>query len=152
MALIPADYSASLDRVGWIVAAALALAWVAWWVRRALRRRRGRLRVRRAVRGERAAERLLERAGFHIDARHPEPEGPVACDGVVHPITVRADLLVSRGERRYVAEVKTGASAPRLETAATRRQLLEYAVAYEVDGVLLIDMEQRAIREVEFPL
>ena len=71
---------------------------------------------------------------------------------MIHPIVVRADLLVSRGARRFVAEVKTGARAPRIETAATRRQLLEYAVAYDVDGVLLVDMEEHTISEVEFPM
>jgi len=141
-----------LNALGWIVAALLALAWGAWLVRRSLRRWRGRLRVRRAVRGEREAEQLLARAGYRIDVRQPQLEWPVECDGVVHSILLRADLLVSRGQRRYVAEVKTGTRAPSIETAATRRQLLEYAVAYEVDGVLLVDMEDHTIREVEFPL
>ncbi len=51
-----------------------------------------------------------------------------------------------------VAEVKTGERAPSLTTAATRRQLLEYAVAYGADGVLLVDPEAGAIREVDFAL
>ena len=138
--------------LGWIVAAALALAWLVWWARRGLRRWRQRRRLRRAVRGEREAERLLADAGYRVEARQPELEWPVICDGVVHPIVVRADLLVSRGGRRFVAEVKTGARAPRIETAATRRQLLEYAVAYDVDGALLVDMQTGTIREVEFRL
>ena len=141
-----------LDALGWIVALVLALAWVVWLLRRSLRRWRGRVRVRRAVRGERDAETLLARAGFRIDARQPELEWPIECDGVVHPIVVRADLLVSRGSRRFVAEVKTGERAPRIETAATRRQLLEYAIAYDVDGVLLVDMDAHTISEVEFPM
>jgi hypothetical protein len=139
-----------LDELGWILAAVFALAWAVWWVRRALRRWRGRTRVRRAVKGERAAESLLERAGYRIDERQPELEWPVQCGGVVHPIVLRADLLVSRGQYRYVAEVKTGERAPSISTAATRRQLLEYAVAYDVDGVLLVDMEARTINEIEF--
>jgi hypothetical protein len=53
---------------------------------------------------------------------------------------------------RYIAEVKTGRAAVRLDTAATRRQLLEYRVAFDVDGVLLVDAEAGEIRLVEFPL
>ena len=49
-----------------------------------------------------------------------------------------------------MAEVKTGISAPLLTNAATRRQLLEYCVAYQVDSVLLVDVDAQAIREVTF--
>ena len=35
--------------------------------------------------------------------------------------------------------------------AATRRQLMEYAIAYDVDGVLLVDMESEKVRRVAFP-
>lgn len=38
-----------------------------------------------------------------------------------------------------------------LATAATRRQLLEYLVAFEADGVLLVCPERGAIHRVEFP-
>ena len=34
---------------------------------------------------------------------------------------------------------------------ATRRQLLEYALAYDVDGVLLVDMTAGRLHQVEFP-
>jgi hypothetical protein len=51
-----------------------------------------------------------------------------------------------------VAEVKTGEVAPRLSTAATRRQLLEYRVAFDVDGVLLVCPERGTIQRVDFLL
>ena len=53
---------------------------------------------------------------------------------------------------RLVAEVKTGEAAPSLATAATRRQLLEYHVAFAVDGVLLVCPERGAIHRIEFSL
>ena len=65
---------------------------------------------------------------------------------------LRADLVVHGRGRRWVADVKTGAEAPRLTTQATRRQLLEYRVAYEVDGVLLVDMEEGVVHTVDFDL
>lgn len=72
-------------------------------------------------------------------------------DGRHRPVELRADYLVRRGSERFVAEVKTGRVAPCLATAATRRQLLEYRLAYAADGVLLVDMAQRRIHEVVFP-
>ena len=72
-------------------------------------------------------------------------------DGEATRIELRADYVVTRQGRRYVAEVKTGRVAPRIETASTRRQLLEYRHAFDVDGVLLVDADARRIHLVELP-
>ena len=64
----------------------------------------------------------------------------------------RADYLVARNVERYVAEVKTGRLAPRIDTATTRRQLLEYRLAFDVDGVLLVDAESAKVHRIVFPL
>lgn len=118
-----------------------------------LRTFRARRRSRRARAGEIAAEQLLERRGFTLVERQPRRELILEVDGREQRIELRADLIVARGRRRLVAEVKTGARAPRIETGATRRQLLEYLVAYqEVDGVLLVDVEAGRVREVVFPV
>jgi len=73
----------------------------------------------------------------------------VHADGEPMEVSLRADLLVTRNGRRYVAEVKTGRAAPRLDCAATRRQLLEYRIAFGVDGVLLVDAESDRVIVVE---
>lgn len=141
--------------IPWLVAgvalslALLQTARLAWLRRRPSRRSRRRLK--RALRGERDAERLLERLGFTIEARQQTTELSFRVDGEPAVATVRADLLVRRGDVRYVAEVKTGEVAPRIEHAATRRQLLEYSLAFDVDGVLLVEPEAGVVREVEFP-
>lgn len=135
-----------------ILGAALALHLVARAVGRWWRRLRARRRHARAVRGERAAERLLERLGYAICARQAATTWAVTCDDEVHEVPLRADLVVERDGQRFVAEVKTGRVAPRLGTAATRRQLLEYRVAYDVDGVLLVDAEAGRVMRVDFRL
>lgn len=123
---------------------------------RALRRRNAsrsaKRRARHAVEGERAAEEVLADAGYDIVDRQPRRQWSLICNGEALGIELRADLLAEREGRRYVVEVKTGVSAPQLANSSTRRQLLEYRVAYEVDAALLVDMEQRCITEVEFPL
>ncbi len=139
-----------MDRVGWILSALLAFGWAVWLAWRRWRRWRRTWRTRRAFRRERDAARVLERAGYRIDAIQPVLAWRVWVDDEPREIELRADYLVSRDGCSYVAEVKTGQRAPRVETAATRRQLLEYAVAYETDGVLLVDMERRAINQVQF--
>jgi hypothetical protein len=136
--------------------AAVLLLVAAFWLARRWRAWHGSLEARRRserfLRGEWEAERLLEKLGFEVVARQVGIEWAIACDGEEHPVELRADLVVERDGRRYVAEVKTGLSAPLLTNAATRRQLLEYCVAYEVDSVLLVDVEADRVREVTFPL
>lgn len=116
----------------------------------ALDRWRALRRLRRGARAERLAAHLLSRAGYRVLDAQLEHEWAVHCDGEPITIALRADYLVERDSRRFIAEVKSGRSAPRIEHADTRRQLLEYDIAYDVDGVLLVDMEARSIRRIEF--
>jgi Holliday junction resolvase-like predicted endonuclease len=136
-----------------VIAAIAAIA--ALWLASALRRFRGSWRARRraarAGKGEDRAAGLLEAAGFRIIARQARVAWIPLVDGEPFATELRADYLVeSRGEL-LVAEVKTGREAPSLATAATRRQLLEYRIAFEADGVLLVCPEANAIHRVEFP-
>lgn len=142
----------TLAFVAAVLGAAIVLVWLIARIRRALAGLRARRRGRRAVRGEIEAERLLVRAGFRVRERQVPLVFPIVCDGEELPIALRADILAERDGRRYVVEVKTGEAAPRLDTAATRRQLLEYLVAYRVHGVLLVDADRGAVHEVEFPV
>jgi membrane protein implicated in regulation of membrane protease activity len=123
----------------------------AWWRSGAVRRRL-RAQSLRAVRGEDRAEVLLDRAGWRIVGRQVSQRYELEVDGKRVSVLVRADFIVRRNGRRYVAEVKTGKLAPRIETPSTRRQLLEYRVVFGVDGVLLVDAESERISFVEFPV
>ena len=138
------------------VAVAVGGAIIALWIAAAWRRWRGsriaKLRADRAMAGEDAAQQLLEGAGFHIVARQARITWAPLVDGEPHQTELRADYLVGIDDEIYVAEVKTGDEAPRLATAATRRQLLEYHVAFAVDGVLLVCPELGTIQRVEFPV
>jgi hypothetical protein len=107
-------------------------------------------RAARGAEGEVRAERLLRAAGYAIVARQATGSWTVHADGAPLEVDLRADYLVARDGRRFVAEVKTGRLAPRLETAATRRQLLEYRFAFDVDGVLLVDADAERVSAIEF--
>ncbi len=134
-----------------LLIATLLGALAAWRGAALLRGARARSRMLRARRGEHAARGLLISLGFEVmDAQAP---GSVVLqvDGERSVHAVRADYLVRRGGRTFVAEVKTGARAPSLDHAPTRRQLLEYRSAFAIDGILLVDPEARRVREVSFP-
>ena len=62
---------------------------------------------------------------------------------------IKADFIVEKNHKRYLAEVKTGKQAnPRLPNV--RRQLFEYQNLFETDGILFIDMNKYDIIEVSF--
>ncbi|MCS6900390.1 MAG: PD-(D/E)XK nuclease family protein [Polyangiaceae bacterium] len=113
--------------------------------------RRARRRVARALQGEREAERLVQEQGYRILAVQPEYTWQLLVDGRPAQVILRPDLVLEREGRRYIADVKTGHSAPDPLSSATRRQLLEYLVACQVDGVLVVDVEARRIRSLVFP-
>jgi hypothetical protein len=142
----------------WIAAglaiAALVGAWLALAVARWWRGRRGswraRARAARAGAGEGDAAAMLRAAGFRIVAAQARTAWTVIVDDEPYDVELRADYLVEADGERLVAEVKTGDAAPRLSTAATRRQLLEYLIAFDADGVLLVSPERGTIQRVEF--
>ena len=101
------------------------LAWRTWSVGWRLGRQR-----MHAEEGETRAARLVRSLGYTILGSQVVVTYPVWIDDVEIAVTLRADYLVSMGGRRFIAEVKTGKLAPRIETSATRRQLLEYRIAY----------------------
>jgi hypothetical protein len=136
---------------------ALLLAAVAWacllgqGLARRSGRRRLRLRMQRARAGEQRASQLLHKLGYRVLGEQVSGQYELAIDAQPVSIAVRADYLVERAGLRYVAEVKTGEAAPRIQSSATRRQLLEYRVAFEVDGALLVDVEAQRAQLVRFP-
>lgn len=144
-----------MTELSWVVCliavccAALSL-W-GWSRARSRVSRSNRARNRLAADGERAAERLLVSHGYVVLDRQVTTRWEIEVDGALLPCSSRADLLVERAGLRFVAEVKTGSRAPDPTTPQTRRQLLEYLMAFPGHGALLVDMEECTIREVRFP-
>jgi hypothetical protein len=134
---------------------ALVAALIALVLSRRIREWRGSWRARRraarAGAGEDVAVDLLEAAGFVVVERQARVVWAPLVDGEPQHLELRADYLVESGDELLVAEVKTGDEAPEVTTAATRRQLLEYHVAFGVDGVLLVSPERGTIQRIVFP-
>lgn len=113
--------------------------------------RASKARNKKAQVGQDEAIRLLEKHGFEILDLQATAQGSFEVDGEIITFEVRADLLVERDGLLYVAEVKTGSVAPNPRHAATRRQLLEYYLIFQPDGILLVDMEAQILHEINFP-
>jgi hypothetical protein len=124
---------------------------LAWWWRDGREGRRSRRRVHAALRAEDEAEQLLVSLGYQIEDRQVAGCVRMEIDGVLHELSCRADLMVSRGEELLIAEVKSGALVADPTRPSTRRQLLEYQLAFEVDGVLMVDMERGRVHRIHFP-
>jgi len=140
-----------LVQVAFAVVALAALICLYVAVSRSYARWQCRRRWSRAIDAEAHARELLQGLGYTVLGFQVEKTYALLVDRNRKIVSLRADYVVSRGGRRYVAEVKSGKLAPSLDTAATRRQLLEYLVAFRVDGVLLVDGETHLVHEIVFP-
>lgn len=143
--------SPELLRVGLVALACVvfALVFARAIARWKLRSKLGR-RQRRARRGERRARRLLERAGYRVLGEQVVRRWTFEVDARPVEARVCADFVVERDGERFVADAKTGDEATRPTLLATRRQLLEYAHAFEVQRVLLVDSERGKIIAIDF--
>ena len=139
--------------VAWIVVAlVLVLALVVAWWRASTRIARGnRRRQRRGAQGEHEAESLLTARGYEIVERQAYRTWELSVDGQSVEAACRADFLVRRGGRLWVADAKTGALVTNPRHPATRRQLLEYAHCFGVDGVLLVNTDRGEVHHIRFP-
>jgi hypothetical protein len=146
-----------MDRASWAVAVvalaafgalsfAAALRWSRWRTSAQSRRR-----ARRGFAGQAAAAKLLVGAGYTVLDANPRIDWATVQGGQEQTVELRADYLVRRRGRHYIAEVKTGDAADFVGSSATRRQILEYQLAFGVDGVLLVCPEQRTVEPIEFP-
>lgn len=105
--------------------------------------------LKRAKTAEKKAIVFLEQAGYKVLQVQLRETVTILVDDKAHESVVKADLLVKKGFKKYIVEVKTGN-----QTSATlpnvRRQLLEYYLVYKPDGMLLLDMEKEKLKKIGF--
>ena len=121
------------------------------WLAARWRSFKTRRRQARAQRGEEKAPGVLRRLGYEVSESQVRRTIDIRVDGKPRAAEVVADILAAKGGRQYVVEVKTGDEATDPVQPQTRRQLLEYALAFGPCRVLLLDMEREEPRLVEFP-
>ncbi len=101
-------------------------------------------------RGQERSLKLLKQYGFEILDTEVSAPGLVQVDSKLEEFVVRADALVRRKRRTYVAEFKGGPQSGTIHNRATRRQLLEYSCVFGTDGVLLVDAHADRIHYIRF--
>lgn len=103
----------------------------------------------RAKIGESEAVKLLQKEGYRILEEQSRMPVEMYIGKERYESYIKADFIVEKNHKRYLAEVKTGKQAnPRLPNV--RRQLFEYQNLFETDGILFIDMNKYDIIEVSF--
>jgi len=110
--------------------------------------------VKRAIiskHAEKTAEKWLKNNGFKIIDKQQSKPLVIKAGTVTHRYLIRIDFLVKKSGRVYVVEVKSG-SQNKISNRETRRQLLEYFLAYQPYGIILFDMEARKFSEIRFLL
>ena len=147
----------TLQEQPWLAVLALVVvAMLSLWIGLAIGRWRAAERMNTSrVRGryaEAQALNLLAAHGFELIESQPSAHSVVFVDGESTRFLVRADALVERDGRRGLVEIKAGGRVATVASAATRRQLLEYAHAFDVDDLLLVDSEAETIARIAFPL
>ena len=109
-------------------------------------------RVGESLIAEEEAEDLLKEHGFKIIDRQRRADMVTFVNGKPNLSFVKADYIVEKKGKYYVAEVKKGEIVSNPTEPATRRQLLEYKFAYQPDGLILVDMLERRLQFIDFYL
>ena len=120
------------------------------WYNNFSKKKQQKRRFKRGLKLEQKAARFLISKGFKIIGEQVAYEHAYYVDHEEVISTINIDYLVEKGEKLFVVEVKSGKSAISIKNRSTRRQLLEYAVAIDCDGVYLLDMENRNLQLIEF--
>lgn len=99
---------------------------------------------------EKAADFLLKNK-YSIISHHQKFEYSLIDNNQKIKINLESDYVVSKNNKTYLVEVKSGENTANIQYAPTRRQVLEYFFATNFDGYLLLDMNKEEIHEIEFP-
>ena len=111
--------------------------------------RRSRMSSIRGQEQEKQASKALQSMGFKILEEQPATQVGWWIDGIWTETTITADYLVKRDGEVGLVEVKSGKAASATHRN-TRRQLLEYQHAFDVDAVFLYDAERSKLNRIVF--
>lgn len=125
---------------------------LAFYIFKFFRRWKLRKRMQKAKKGEYKAIKFMKSQGFRVTDLQKEGSYTLFIDDKPHVVNVKADMIVKKGKKTYVAEVKTGDKVTSPKYTDTRRQLLEYYMVYQPSGLLLVDMEKQKVRKVEYSI
>ena len=115
-----------------------------------LRAKKLRKRFSKSRHAEKEAEKILKKNGYAIIDTQKSKPLLITIGDKIHRYLVRIDYLAKKRGKVYVVEVKSGEKIPYITNRETRRQMLEYYLAYQPSGILLLNMKNKSISEVKF--
>ena len=127
----------------------ILILYLGWRIRKAWKNFLFYLIKRKGRKGEGIAVKLLNKEGYEIIDEQVSFPGFLFENNNKIEYLVKPDFLVEKDGEKYIAEVKTGASAL-IQNRNTRRQILEYSHLNQNKTVLLIDIESRKIKKIDF--
>ena len=104
---------------------------------------------RKGRKGEGIAVILLNKEGYQIIDEQITFPGFLFENNKKVQYLVKPDFIVEKNGEKFIAEVKTGTSAL-IQNRNTRRQILEYSHLNQNKTVLLVDIENRKIKKIDF--
>lgn len=107
-------------------------------------------RFKRGLKLETEAEYFLKGKGFSIKESQEVFYHNYLVNGEKRSSKLIVDYIAEKSGRKYIVEVKSGKDAISTNNKNSRRQLIEYDLVIENDGVILLDMENRNIQLVQF--
>ena len=127
----------------------ILILYLGWRIRKAWKNFLFYLIKRKGRKGEGIAVKLLNKEGYEVLDEQVSFPGFLFENNKKVEYFVKPDFLVEKDGEKYIAEVKTGASAL-IQNRNTRRQILEYSYLNQNKTVLLIDIESRKIKKIDF--
>ena len=127
----------------------LSFIYLGWKIKEIYKNIKFYLYKRNGKKAEKKAIKLLKKNGYTIESFQTTAKGKLLQDNEIVNFFIRADLIVSKDKKKFIAEVKSGKAAS-IEEINTRRQLLEYSKVFNNKNLILIDTEKNKIKKIEF--
>ena len=128
----------------------VSLVYIQIYIRKLYRRHLWKKKKKHALEGEEKAKTFLELEGYKVLGYQKHLTYTLLSNGIPKKIKIRPDYIVQRGFKKYITEIKTGKKVIKAKNISTRRQLLEYYFSSSTSGLLLVDMENKKIKKIEF--
>lgn len=107
-------------------------------------------RFERGIKLETEAEYFLKEKGFNIIGNQEINYHNYKVNGQNRRNKLIVDYVAEKAGKKYIVEVKSGKEAISLNNKNSRRQLIEYDLVIENDGLILLDMENKDLQFVQF--
>lgn len=141
-----------MNKMDVLILALILSACVLFFFPRTRTRLRRRRRLTRARKGEAEAIQFFEDQGYTIVDMQQKKTLVTWINGNPRYHNLMADFVVKKGGKTYIVEVKTGKQPPRPTSADTRRELLEYFLAYRPYGILVVDLQKKTMHTIAFSI